>query len=301
MMDKEKVKFIAKLKKARPDVVTELPQKGIADEIILRRMKKEGEESAKLVRQGKMSGAVYISEQKHWDVIAESMRLNCFANPIHLDDFRFACQCESEVIRMGISLYKGDKECAGLITSGGTESIFTATLSYRDYGQKTKGITRGNVVACETAHCAIDKSCHYLGLELRKVKRDANGNFDLRACEAAIDSNTLFIYASSPEYAFGNYDDVVSLGQIALKYDIGLHNDCCLGSFVNPFIESSGYQPATKFDFTVPGVTTISCDTHKYGFSPKAPPSSCSRLAPEEIPAFTPGSSGQEAFTSPLP
>lgn len=113
----------------------------MADEVILRRMKKEGESSAKLVREGKMTGAVYISEQKHWDTLAEAMRLNCFANPIHLDDFKFACQVEAEVIRMGINLYKGDKNCAGLVTSGGTESIFTAALSYRDYAKKTKGIT----------------------------------------------------------------------------------------------------------------------------------------------------------------
>lgn len=207
-MDGERKKFIEKLKKGRSDVVSELPKKGLPDEVILRRMKKEGEASGNLVRQGKMTGAVYISEQKHWDVVSEAIRLNCFANPIHLEDFKFCCQLEAEVIRMGINLYNGDKNCAGIVTSGGTESIFTATLSYRDYAKKHKGITQGNVIACETAHCAIDKSCHYLGIELRKIKRDANGNFNPKDVKAAIDSNTLFIYASSPDYAFGNFDDV---------------------------------------------------------------------------------------------
>lgn len=45
--------------------------------------------------------------------------------------------------------------------------------------------------------------------------------------------------------------------------------DCCLGSFVNPFIEKCGYELPYTIDFTIPGVTTISCDPHKYGLCPK--------------------------------
>lgn len=46
----EKKKFVEKLKKCRSEVVSELPNKGVPDEVLLRRMKKEGEESAKLAR-----------------------------------------------------------------------------------------------------------------------------------------------------------------------------------------------------------------------------------------------------------
>lgn len=44
--------------------------------------------------------------------------------------------------------------------------------------------------------------------------------------------------------------------------------DCCLGSFLVPFLERAGYE-TEPFDFRVKGVTSISCDTHKYGFAPK--------------------------------
>jgi len=47
-----------------------------------------------------------------------------------------------------------------------------------------------------------------------------------------------------------------------------MHVDCCLGSFIMPFLEKAGY-PVDPFDFRVEGVTSISCDTHKYGFAPK--------------------------------
>lgn len=59
------------------------------------------------------------------------------------------------------------------------------------------------------------------------------------------------------------------LSKVALDYGIGLHVDCCLGGFINPFIERAGYSPAEPFDFTLKGVTTISCDTHKFGYAPK--------------------------------
>ena len=54
----------------------------------------------------------------------------------------------------------------------------------------------------------------------------------------------------------------MALGQLASKYNIGLHVDCCLGSFIMPFLKEAGF-PVRPFDFTVKGVTSISCDTHK--------------------------------------
>ena len=108
MMEKTQKDFRASIKKERKNELYELPQTGMKDETILKRMREQGEESNKLVKKGQMSGAVYISDEKHWELICEAMRLNIYANPIHLDDFRFCCQLEAEVIRMTIGLYNGD-------------------------------------------------------------------------------------------------------------------------------------------------------------------------------------------------
>lgn len=59
-------------------------------------------------------------------------------------------------------------------------------------------------------------------------------------------------------------DDIVALGKIAQRNKIGLHVDCCLGSFIVPFLNEAGFS-IEPFDFRVPGVTSISCDTHKVG------------------------------------
>ena len=50
--------------------------------------------------------------------------------------------------------------------------------------------------------------------------------------------------------------------QIGKKYNIPVHTDCCLGGFLVPFMEKAGYD-VPKVDFRLPGVTSISADTHK--------------------------------------
>jgi len=82
------------------------------------------------------------------------------------------------------------------------------------------------------------------------------------------------LVGSAPNFPDGNVDDITGLARLAKKHNIGLHVDCCLGSFIVPFIERA-FPPGTDgytmpdFDFRVDGVTSISCDTHKYGFAPK--------------------------------
>jgi len=85
------------------------------------------------------------------------------------------------------------------------------------------------------------------------------------------------LVGSCVNFPDGNQDDIVGLSALAKKYKLGLHVDCCLGSFIVPFLEPSGLAlgsskgryKLTPFDFSVEGVTSISCDTHKYGFAPK--------------------------------
>jgi sphinganine-1-phosphate aldolase len=57
-------------------------------------------------------------------------------------------------------------------------------------------------------------------------------------------------------------DDIQTLASIAHTHNIGMHVDCCLGSFIMPFLTEAGFEIA-PFDFKLPGVTSISCDTHK--------------------------------------
>ena len=63
-------------------------------------------------------------------------------------------------------------------------------------------------------------------------------------------------------------DPFDELSKIALEHQVPLHADCCLGGFLLPFWKKLG-KNVPNFDFSVPGVTSISIDTHKYGYAPK--------------------------------
>ena len=74
--------------------------------------------------------------------------------------------------------------------------------------------------------------------------------------------------ANAPQYPYGVIDPIEDIGKVALNYKLCCHLDRCLGGFILPFMEKVGF-PIEPFDFSVKGVTSISADTHKYGYSPR--------------------------------
>jgi sphinganine-1-phosphate aldolase len=159
-------------------------------------------------------------------------------------------------------------EEAGAITSGGSESIFNAMFVHRDWGREEKGITAAEVVAPTTIHPAHLKAAHYLGMKVIRVPVNADFEADVEAMRAAITPNTVALAGSAGTYPNGVVDPISKLSDLALEHKIGLHVDGCLGGFILPWIEKLGYD-VPVFDFRLPGVTSISCDTHKFGYSLK--------------------------------
>lgn len=76
---------------------------------------------------------------------------------------------------------------------------------------------------------------------------------------------------SAPSYSFGVVDPIAQLGQLAKKNNIGLHVDCCLGGFLLPWFKQLDdvKDKIPNFDFRIDGVTSMSADTHKYGYAVK--------------------------------
>eukprot|EP00755_Sulcionema_specki_P017748 Sspe_Gene.65145::Locus_38583_Transcript_1_1_Confidence_1.000_Length_1874::g.65145::m.65145/K01634/SGPL1, DPL1; sphinganine-1-phosphate aldolase len=84
-----------------------------------------------------------------------------------------------------------------------------------------------------------------------------------------ITRNTVCLVGSAPSFPHGIVDPIEAIGELGVKYGIPVHVDACLGGFVVAFMEEAGCPLPERFDFRVDGVTSISCDTHKYGFAPK--------------------------------
>lgn len=177
---------------------------------------------------------------------------------------------ETDVVRMVINLLRGDANAVGNLTSGGTESIMLAVKTARDMARFTQPhIKEPEMVLPKTAHAAFHKAAHYLSVKPILVDIDPQ-TFKVRAedMEKAITENTILLVASAPSYSQGVIDPISEIGIIAQKRNLLFHVDACVGGIHLSFMRQLGYD-VPAFDFTIPGVTSISTDLHKYGYAAK--------------------------------
>ncbi|KAF7321892.1 Sphinganine-1-phosphate aldolase [Mycena kentingensis (nom. inval.)] len=278
-MDKAKLDIEDKLVPKGPDVTRHLtlPAEGQSLEWILAEMDKmDNELSHTSWKKGKISGAVYHGGDDLERIIVAAYAKYAVSNPLHPDVFPAVRKMEAEIVAQVLRLYNGP-DGAGTMTSGGTESIIMSVKTHRDWARAVKGITEPEIVIPSSAHAAFDKGAAYLKIKVHTIPVDPyTRKVDIKAVKRAINANTIMLVGSTVNFPDGNQDDIEALGKLATKYNIGLHVDSCLGSFIVPFLEKAGLSEGDNgkyklypCDFRVPGVTAISCDTHKYGFSPK--------------------------------
>ena len=193
---------------------------------------------------------------------------------------------EQEVVGMTADLLHGP-QALGNITSGGSESILLGVKSARDRARaRHPRIREPEMVIPESAHPAFWKAAHYFGLKVvRTPLRRDTWEADLEAYRNAVTDNTVLLVGSAPSLTLGMIDPIPEMAAIAAERDLNFHVDACVGGFFLPFVEKLG-TPLTPFDFRVPGVTTISADLHKFGYTAKGASTILSR--DDEIYQFQP-------------
>ena len=262
---------IVKPYKGKFQSYNKLPESGIDRNEILDEIKKITNLEEKRWKEGLVSGAVYHGDSEHIDFLNEVYALQSQSNPLHSDLFPSASKFESEIVSMTAQILGADKtddEVCGVVTSGGTESILLAMKTYRDRGRKVNGIRRPNIVIPVTAHAAFDKAGEYFKIKVKRIPADEKFQADLNAVRKAANGNTICIVGSAPNFPHGIVDPNEEMSEIARQRGICFHVDACLGGFVLPWAEKLGY-PVNPFDFRLPGVTSISTDTHKFGYAAK--------------------------------
>ncbi len=178
-------------------------------------------------------------------------------------------EIEAETVSMCADLFHGDENTRGNITTGGTESILLAIKTARDWARKNRPqVKKPNVVLPESVHPAFMKAFHYFDVDFTVTQTGADGKADVKALREAVNKDTIMLVASAPSYPYGVMDPISEIAVIAREKNLLFHVDACIGGFMLPFIKELGYA-IPSFDFEVDGVTSISADIHKYGYSSK--------------------------------
>ncbi|HUS26933.1 MAG TPA: aminotransferase class V-fold PLP-dependent enzyme [Kofleriaceae bacterium] len=248
-----------------------IPSKGRLPNDILAELRGKSEGDTKW-KQGRVFSLVYKvpgpGGDAHDELLQKAHALYASTNLLNPMAFSSLKKMEREIIEMAGGLFH-HAGAVGTVTSGGTESILCAVAAYRDRARaKRPWILRPELVVPTTIHPAFDKAAHYFGVKLKKVPVGPDFRADVRAMAKAIGWQTIGICASAPQYAHGVVDPIEELGALAQKKGLPLHVDACVGGYILPWLEKLG-RAIPRWDFRVPGVTSISADLHKFAYAGK--------------------------------
>ncbi|HEX2575154.1 MAG TPA: aminotransferase class V-fold PLP-dependent enzyme [Aquihabitans sp.] len=217
-------------------------------------------------RGGKAFSLVYnVDDHEHEELLEQVGVRYLHDNALNPFKYPSVLQMELDVIAMAAELMHTAPN-AGALSSGGTESIFLAVQVARDHARSVRGIAEPQLVTPSTAHPAFAKAAKYLDVEHVLVPVGADGRADVAATEAALTDRTGLVVGSAPCYPYGLIDPIEALAALASEQGILFHTDACLGGWLLPWWERLGH-PVAPWDFRVPGVTSISADVHKYGYT----------------------------------
>ena len=180
--------------------------------------------------------------------------------------FKGTKQIENEVIKSIGELLSID-EPYGHIVTGGTEANLMAIRAARNHARKYKGIVDGEIIIPASAHFSFKKAADMLNLNIVEAGLDDNYKIDVDSVKSLISDKTVAIVAIAGTTELGLIDPIEEISKIAFENNIYFHVDAAFGGFSIPFLRDLGYD-LPVFDFSLPGVCSITVDPHKMGLAP---------------------------------
>ena len=180
--------------------------------------------------------------------------------------FKGTKQIENEVIKSIGELLSID-EPYGHIVTGGTEANLMAIRAARNHARKYKGIVDGEIIIPASAHFSFKKAADMLNLNIVEAGLDDNYKIDVDSVKSLISDKTVAIVAIAGTTELGLIDPIEEISKIAFENNIYFHVDAAFGGFSIPFLRGLGYD-LPVFDFSLPGVCSITVDPHKMGLAP---------------------------------
>lgn len=220
-------------------------------------------------RDGRCFTLAYSAGDEALAVAEEAYRRFSGENALNTAAFPSLRRMQQDVVDTVVSWCHGDEATAGFMTSGGTESLVLVVRSAVERFKREGRLPESpNMVLPTSAHAALEKGANYFSVESRRVEVGDDWRANVEAMSKAIDSNTILIVGSAPQYPQGVVDPIEAIAALAIAHDINCHVDACMGGVTLPYLEKLG-EPIPLWDFRVSGVTSISIDLHKYGYTSK--------------------------------
>jgi glutamate/tyrosine decarboxylase-like PLP-dependent enzyme len=210
---------------------------------------------------------VYDSGRADIDALAAGAQATFqWTNALDPTAFPSVARIENDLVGAACELLGGGPDTVGTLTSGGTESCLLAVLAARERWRARGGTGRPRLLLPVTAHAAFRKAAHLFDLELVDVPVDPETcRADPAAVAGLLDERTALVVVSAPSYPQGVLDPVGEIAGLSAAAGVACHVDACIGGWILPFLDDL----PEAFDLSVPGVTSLSVDLHKYGYAPK--------------------------------
>lgn len=246
-----------------------LPDEGLSSATVLERVREFRAADPTFAR-GRMTAYCMMGSDDLQSVMKEAYSIYFFQNALVRRFMPGMRQMEEQVRAISAGLLSGGRPGVQVkLTSGGSESVFCGIHAAREWAREHyPHIKEPEVIAPYSVHATITKACHYLGIKLTRVPVDPDYRADVEAMAAAIGPNTIALAGSAPSWPYGKFDPIVKIAALGQERNLWVHVDACVGGYIAPFVTRLGY-PLPAWDFSVPGVMSISADLHKYAYAPK--------------------------------
>lgn len=246
-----------------------MQQKGFSHEEVLKELNNFTEKDVDW-RTGKVMTGLYDPGNDAHDLAVEAYTSFLPQNALYVNMYPSIGKLEKDVVASIAEMLRGDDEVVGNMTSGGTESILMAIKTARDWARENRTqIKEPEMVLPVSAHPAFLKAAHYFGLKVVQTELDLNDyRADLQSFKKALSDDTVVAVGSAPNFSHGSIDPIKEMSEMAAEKNILFHVDGCVGGIYLSILRRMG-EPLRDFDFSLPGVTSISADLHKYGYTPK--------------------------------
>ncbi len=246
-----------------------MQQKGMSHEEVMKELMNFAEHDVDW-RTGKVMTGLYDPGKDAHNLAVEAYTRFLPQNALYVNMYTSIGKLEKGVVTSVAELLRADDEVVGNMTSGGTESILMAIKTARDWARENRPqVKEPEMVLPVSAHPAFIKAAHYFGLKVVQTELDLyDYRADIQSFKNALNSNTVVAVGSAPNFSHGSIDPIREMSELAAEKDILFHVDGCVGGIYLSIMRRMG-EDLMDFDFSLPGVTTISADLHKYGYTPK--------------------------------